>query len=171
MIIAAGTNRLSVLLTIFVIVVGSICISCSSKVKSFRIDTNNILYLTYPTISEVLFSEYLEKRESCGYLFIFTDAECSSCLFEVGWWNTFVGKYPKLEPVFIAKARYINNFLDHLNFNKYEFAVYHDDDFSVFADNHLADKTEVVMTDNDLNILYIGMPEKDKKFDKMYKSI
>jgi len=158
---ACGALLLSIIATI----------SCSPKIEHFKIDTNNVLYLTSPVITEVLFSDYLSENKEHGYLFIFTDAECSSCLFEIGWWAEFVKNHPKFDPIFIAKARYLADFLDHLNYHNYKFSVYHDNESLVFIDNKFVNGIEVVMTDNSLNILYKGTFAKGKKIKKAYKEL
>ena len=145
--------------------------SCSPKIEPFKIDVNNVLYLTSPAISEVLFSDYLADRSDYGYLFIFTDTGCSSCMFEIGWWSELVKKHPKLDPIFIARAKYIADFLDYLYYHNYKFSVYHDNESLVFINNKLVNGIKVVMTDNNLNILYKGISAKEERFKKAYEEL
>ncbi len=152
-----------------IIIITMILSSCNNE--KLVTSSLNIAY-SYQDSSfrEQRFSEIINSKDS--YIFILLNGDCSACMFELSWWDSFLKTYNKLHPIFVVTTDNVGIFLIYAQetiLTKYNFTF--DKDRIFYIRNKLNNESYSIITDCKLNILYKGDPIKKNRFLKVYRKL
>lgn len=176
---AFSISRRAMLIVILFMLVIIICHLVDSKTAGLMYSWSN-QEVKFPD-SLLVYCDHFEKKELLSAyisanepkIVVFTDAQCSNCLFLFSQWNELVERYEDYAQfVFIFKTNSLLSLKTNLELQNFEHPVVIDCDDEYRASNNYNDNLlNTLLIDSNNHIVAMGNPIQFRKLIDLYDSI